>query len=517
MNQAVKLRKEFPRGWVVLHLLGMLAAVLLVTGQVDLAWPLDDPFQEAEWAINRAALAPPVGQPVLIHGGLDQVPASVAAAGCPVNAQIACLRAINLGFQLAAGWALVGLVALIAGLGTRRAWCASLPALLAMVILGAAAATPVLGQQSAPGTRDLPLLAALLPMILISRRLDRAEAPGSSLFALLGLIAAAAPFWTYNRGIVTILVAGAFALAASGIRRSPGPVLYTLAGGILGLLAVCLALGPPAVTAAATNILYWGQNGALWRIPPHRRALAEAALPFAAAMLILLAARRADAGVRRPGTLLLCASLAAIFGLYTVQSLDRADPAHLRWTLWPVTLLLALGIRAMPARRSLTSAATAAALLVTAQSAGALAEPRGWDLRAGWLSSLRIAAAGWPTDSAIAGPTLTHVASLVRAAGRCTFAADNAGIVYLLANQPPCTRFAMGAYVAPAVQDEVIASLAATQPAIIPWDAPAWWAHIDGHSLADHAPVLAAWIVQNYPVETRVDGHILRSKASVSP
>ncbi len=178
MNQTVTLRKEFPRAWAIVHLLAMLAAVLLVTGGVDLAWPLDDPFQEGEWAINRAALAPPGGYPVLIHGGLDQVPASIAAAACPANAQITCLRAINVGFQLVAGWGLVGLVALIAGLGTRRAWCASLPTVLAVLILGAAAATPVLGQQSAPGTRDLPVFAALLPMILISRPLDRTEAPG---------------------------------------------------------------------------------------------------------------------------------------------------------------------------------------------------------------------------------------------------------------------------------------------------------------------------------------------------
>jgi hypothetical protein len=110
---------------------------------------------------------------------------------------------------------------------------------------------------------------------------------------------------------------------------------------------------------------------------------------------------------------------------------------------------------------------------------------------------------------------LSRVAELVRAAGRCTFAADNAGMVYLLSGQPPCSRFAVGAYVAAEMQAEVIASLVAGEPSVIVWDAPGWWAHIDGHGLADHAPVLAAWIVAHYPVETRIEGHVLRSKAAL--
>ena len=63
------------------------------------------------------------------------------------------------------------------------------------------------------------------------------------------------------------------------------------------------------------------------------------------------------------------------------------------------------------------------------------------------------------------------------------------------------------------MQNEVIAELEAAPPAIILWDAPAWWAHIDGHAPLHQAPALAAWIIAHYPVETAIDGHILRSPA----
>jgi hypothetical protein len=512
MNQIVTPRKEVRHVSCLIHLATMLAAVLLVTGHIDLAWPLDDPFQEGEWAISRPSLVPPGGQAVLIHGGLDQAPATVAEAACPASAQIACLRTINLGVQLLAGWSLVGLVAMLTGLGSGRAWLASLPTLLVMLILGAAAASPVAGQQSAPGTRDLPMFAALVPMILIARRLDRCERPGWVLPALLGAVAAAAPLWTYNRGIVTIVVAAGFLFGALVIRRSSRTALHTVAGGLVGLMLMTAALGPGAMGTAAHNIVYWAQNGGLWRIAPHRRALAEAALPFVMAILVLSAALLSNPQARRPSILLSGGVLAAIFVLTTAQSMDRADAAHLRWTLWPTTLLLAIGIRALPAGSRFIAPMATGSVLASVLAAAALAEPGTLDMRAGWRSNLHSVLSGWPPDNVIAGPGLTRIAALVRAAGRCTFAADNAGIVSLLARQPPCSRFAVGAYIAPSVQDEVITSLEATQPSIILWDGPAWWAHIDGHRLADHAPALAAWIVERYPVTTSIEGHIIRTK-----
>jgi hypothetical protein len=515
MNQIITTSKGPMRRWCAIHLAAMLASVLLVTSHIDIAWPLDDPFQEAEWAINRPSLAPPGGRAVLIHGGLDQVPAMLAEATCPAGAQIACLRAINLGVQLVAGWSLIGLVAVLGGVGTWRAWWAGLPTWLAILILGAAASSPVAGQQAMPGTRDLPLFAALVPMILIARRLDRGERPGWVLTGLLGAVAAAAPLWAYNRGVATVLVAAGFALAVSAVRRSPSPALQTLAGGLVGLVLMLVASGPEALGVTAQNIAYWAQNGGLWSIPLQRRALAGAMLPFGMALMVLAVALRGNTCARRPGVCLIAGVLAMIVVLTTAQSLGRADAAHLRWTLWPTTLLLAIGIRALPGGGWFTAPVAGGSVLATALAVAILAEPGGGDLRLGWRSNLRIAQTGWPTDDVIAGPSLAHVAGLVRAAGRCTFAADNAGMVSVLARQPPCSRFAMGAYVAVSVQNEVIASLEAAKPAIILWDAPDWWAHIDGHRLADHAPALAAWIIERYPLMTSIGNHVIRTRVPI--
>jgi hypothetical protein len=105
---------------------------------------------------------------------------------------------------------------------------------------------------------------------------------------------------------------------------------------------------------------------------------------------------------------------------------------------------------------------------------------------------------------------------LVMASGRCTFAANNAGIVYLLSRMPPCSRFAFGVYVAADRQTEVIAELEAAQPKIILWDSLAWYARIDDRRFWNRTPILADWIVAHYPIQTTIGQYVVLSSTSLS-
>lgn len=194
----------------------------------------------------------------------------------------------------------------------------------------------------------------------------------------------------------------------------------------------------------------------------------------------------------------------------------------MRWTLWPPALVLAIGIRARletiraPALQDAgfpVMAALIALLCLETMSDHSIA----YTTLDGLARNARLLRHPLPPDRTLVPPDLLRVADLVRGASRCTFAANNAGLVHLLSDAPPCSRYMFGAYIAPDRQDAVIADLEAGDPQIILWSAPEWWAHIDGHTFVDRSPRLAAWIDQNFPVETPIGPYLLRSREDLVP
>ncbi len=494
----------------------MVTVLIVIVLAVPLDHIADDPFQEGEYAIWMTArqAAPDAPRPVLIHGGLDIVPPWLAAMTCPADRQLACVRLVNAVLELAAGGLFVALLAVLAGLGSAAAVAATFPAMLAFGLLGGSASSPLEAQHGTPGVRELALEAGLVVVALLARDGGRRR-PG--LFVALGAITAVAPLWSYNRGLVLVLVGGGFTLLACLVRRSVWPATLTAAG-MLAATGAMVAFGwGPAIIAAGYDIEYWRRNAAIWDSPLDPfDALAVAAVHLTA---LAFAGPPAWSEWRsgRPGTALIALPLAMTSALVLIQAAGRPDAEHLRWTLWPSLLLLAVGLKVRlqgePARSAVTLSGVAAVVATLSALLISYRWPAQWTTGPGLAANIRLLRNGLPTDGDLAGPDMVHSARIVRADGGCTFAANNAGLVHLLAGVPPCSRFWFGVYIGPEQQQAVIAELEAARPHFILWDAPMWWAHIDGRSFAQRTPLLAAWIVANYPVEIRAGKQVLRTRA----
>jgi hypothetical protein len=492
----------------------MIGVVVLIVVAVPLDAAVDDPFQEGEYAIWSAvrAAAPDAPTPVLIHGALDILPSWIAARACRDDRQLGCVRGVNAGLELGVGGLVVALLAVLAGLGSGAAVAATLPAMLLIGVLGASATSPVAAQHGTPGVRDLALLAGLLLMALIARG-DGGRRSG--LWLGLGALTAAAPLWSYNRGLALVGVAGVFTLACCAVGRSLRPALLAGAGALVLLGALFAAGLLPAMRGTLSDIAYWSRNTAIWASPADLRDGAAASLVHAAALAFAVPAAWSAWRAGRRGPALIALPLAMTAALYLIQAANRPDAEHLRWTLWPSVLLLATGIatrmRHQPTASTVTLSRLAA--VVTTLSALLLAPqwPAQWQVGPGLAANARLAWTGLPTDRALAGPSLMQAADVVRTGGGCTFAASNAGLIHLLSGVFPCSRFWFGVYVAADEQAGVIAELEAARPRFILWSARGWWARIDGRGFADRSPALAAWIVANYPVMLRAGDDVLRT------
>ncbi len=510
------------RSGTSLHLMALLLLVTVVTFHVPLAQPLTDPFQEAEYAMFGflAQIQADLRMPVLIHGGLDTVPSRVAALTCAADAQIVCVRTINALIQFGASCLFVAVLAVLGGLGSFAALVASLPAAAMLWFYNGSTTRVVDAHQGTPSVRDLFVMAALLPMARLCRQIDAGDARDRpySLLAL-GVLAGIGVFWAYNRGLVLILVLGAFVAGLCLLRQSLRPALPTLAGIVVGLAAMLAVGGGRIITDTLFNISYWSRNEAIWRTYFEEGM----AVPVVALMFLVLAGTLpiiwASLRSGRPGRALMLTVLGLTFGLYAVQSLNRPDLQHLRWIIWPATLMLAIIIRdqagcmrdgpAWPGATLLALFPLLSVLCIEFYSENSIVRvilPR-------LVENARTMTRALPGDRELVGRDLARVAELVTASGHCTFAANNAGIVHLLSRMPPCSRFVFGTYIATDRQTEVIADLEAAQPEIILWDSASWWSRIDGRSFRDRTPMLADWIEARYPVRTVIGQHVLLSRA----
>jgi hypothetical protein len=520
-----------PRFTGRLHLAGLLLLVVVTTFNVPLTQSLTDMFQEAEYATFGflAQTRPNFQMPVLIHGGLDVVPSRVAALICHANKQVVCVRTINAFLQCGAGALFVAVLATLVGLGTWAALLASLPAVAMLWLYNGPALDVVSAHQSTPGIRDLFVLTAVLLMARLCGRFDRGETRGEILSLLaLGVVVGVGLFWAYNRGLLLGFVSGAFGIGLCFIRHSLRPGLLIAAGAVTGLAAILLAGGIQLITDTVFDITYWSQNASIWRLPLQLYLL----LPISALTLLVLGTGlwRAWESLRaaRPGRALMLAVLLMTYALYILQSLNRPDLPHLRWAIWPATLILAIILASSIDRTkdlsvlSKSGAALPALLIFTgfciAFYSGSSAPYKSTlhAVLAGLYDNVRAMKGPAPTDRVLAGEDITRVADLVMASDRCTFAANNAGIIYLLSRVPPCTRYAFGAYIAADRQTEVIAALEVQQPKIILWDSLAWYSRIDGRCFWDRAPVLADWIVAHYPIQTAIGQYVILSRVSLS-
>lgn len=502
-------------------MLFLLGLALATTFHVPITQPLRDAFHEGEYAVlgYLARHHADFRMPLLTHGGMDFIPSWLAATTCSADHQIVCVRLINTVIQALSAILFLTAVTAITGLGTVVAFLAGMPAVATIWLYNGTAHSMVAAHHGTPGIRDVVLLGGVSIIASLCRDLDRVSRTSAiPALVLLGGLAALGPFWSYNRGAVLIVCVGTFGLAIMVLRRSVLPLAWLALGGAAGLGAVLAAGGVSHLHDTVANIIYWHRNADIWTTDIHAQNVPTAVL---LTMLVvggaIMTGRSLLKRARHGDTLLLCILVVA-FLLYLLQSLTRPDLWHLRWIVVPAALVLALVIRDWAERAIVTPLPAPSLPFVAFLVLSTICVETYSDksvlrvIMGGLIENTRALRTAAPNDRALVGEDITRVADLIRARDRCAFVANNAGIVHLIAQTLPCSRFMFSIFIAPNSQQEVIAALEAHRPSLILWDSPAFYARFDHRGIQERQPALSAWIRTNYPIRTMIGEQVILSR-----
>ena len=481
------------------------AVLIALVTALHAAWagPLSDGFQEGEYLSAFLQIARGQAAPLLIHGQMDYLPARLALAFAGQDHLIAAVRLTNALFGFAASLAFLAGLRALAGRTDERLAATLLGAALLLVLNGPAASAIDL-QQGAPAIRDLALLAELY---LLIRASSAAQRNATILAALAGLVAGAALFWSYNRGVVGVIALGGW--AAAGQLR--GPRLALLAAPLAGLGAglALLWLAEPAVFARhLANIVYWQAHQAIWAKAPDTLPDVVLAAVFAVGTLALFAwtAVRFWRGGHAARELATLAALGAAALLIAYAGLNRLDSFHIRFAV-PFMTLLAVRLAVLSRPERLPVLSRNQWMLAAVTGLWLLAYVRPVPLLAGFVGNVAALAHGPSADRALAGPALSGAADALRAGGgMCTYTFDNSAALYHLSGLPPCARAMVPVYLAGAEEARTIAELSARRPPLVIGGSDAWYAAIDGKPLAQRTPALARWLTENYVPAKSIGG-----------
>jgi hypothetical protein len=561
-----------PKAAKALHVALLALFVLLASLRVPVTSTAVDTFHEGEYTAPALyAEVEGLAFPLLIHGQLDYIPASVARRVCGPARTIVCTRAGNLVVLLAVTAAFVMLLVLVTGLGTTSAVLAQFPAVALVLLNRGGSNTHTLLHQSVVSTRDLAVVAALVVVWLVGRAVLTGAAstnsvtrPAAALW-LLGFVPVALCFWAYDRGLVALALAPLALGYVLAVRPDKQTVLWVVSGAVAALLAHVLLGSGEAVAGHLKNLNYWfshsivagkpfsgnlGKVGTVVRhsVGPVEAFFAMGALAKASRMVqvalspfVLYAAfvggglfaayhahrREAFSQALLRGTLALC------LAFYAVQTIRRPDSLHMRWPLFLCALLFAevaaSYVAQVPSRRRMWYA-TAASVFVAAllsrltntTFAAAFLSP---DTRTtavnvmrnsvqGVASNLRLSGGGFPTDRSIMPPGLVATADAVRArTTSCTWSLSNDGLLYVLAERRPCSRVMYPYYASSKIEGEILRDLQQSRAPVVVRNASVWFDKMGGRPLDARLPRLARFLSATYPGRVPIaDGYVLHTK-----
>jgi hypothetical protein len=503
----------------IVHVLFVAFLALVTTFHMPLDTPSIDPFHEGEYLIYGTLTGDSLldAPPVFIHGGINHIPPRIAAAACPKGHQIVCVRAINSVFIALTAAAYLGVLLLVTGVGTWRAFITGLPAMVTLIVYNGGAENIVRLQQGAPSIRELFIVMMLICIALLSRHAGHFTRWGRlSIVALLGAFAGLGLFWAYNRGLAAVILAAGGAGAFAVAWRDWRPLFWVVAGGVLGLAVASAMNLYGAFGGNVSNVLYWMKNDRIFWLPRDINMLLNV-VPGAIVVTGLLVAGGLvawrQAGRGQLVEAILPAALIGLIALYAVQIYARPDDVHISWVLWPAALLASDAIRELaehPARPARPVSILIAAMVMSSALAlyniGAVASiPKRWVN--GTLANFVALGAPLPADHDLVSSGLREATDLLRArAPSCTYSFSNDGLFYAVSGVPPCSRFAYPVYVSPGYQTAIIAELDRNHPPIVLRQSEGWWNSIDGLGLEQRTQALAQWITTHYPYRMTLDG-----------
>lgn len=473
----------------------------------------------------RAYYAGQVSFPLIIHGAMDYIPSLIAAAFYGADRALVGTRIINV-ILVWASWVLfldLGCLIATRQQGRLASWFAIMAALL-FLLTPPMFSESLRMQQSFVAIRDIFLLATT---VCFARYLARpAGGVSRGLLATAALCCALGLYWCYDRGIMTLALAGVFCLGLVWQRRLLDVSLFvgTLA---LAALGVSWTNVMGRLSDNIANILYWvhaagpifGRGLTDMNNDGERVLFAMVMLLCALAVVVAIVDRQRT---EREWVFFL-------LGLFALQALLLKSMINLPvwprilWAFWPSLLVLAYyaGRRLAEGRgmtRDLPTEAVhqiaaawrvfrfdvphlyKASTVVFVVLVVTMFQWNGpkWQNYASFLKNLvrpHLNTTVLPADVVQAG-------NLLRTSGdRCVFLWVNEGVLSLLAEKRNCTRYTYGVYTAPDAEQKMLAQLKLDAPKYIVFDAAGDNAMVTvgRRHMASRLPAVARYIQETYP------------------
>lgn len=505
--------------WVHAHLTVVIVVVVLITSVV-LAFhtkataALSDFFHEGEYLSSILLPAPSSEiQPVLIHGAMDIVPASIAATLGTSGSLVVDTRLARMFFIFLGTLAFFALSQmLVRRLGEARlAWAVFLALLFTAFIA------------FAPGVHDVFLLGELLFIVLYFQLDKNAFSLWHTVYSAgVGLCAATAVFWSYNRGMIGFGLFFLF-LVYQGLRdrKSLSFAALTFAAAV----SVYCLVDRSLVSQTLQNILYWSKHEDIWRYPLNLYYLSRivpAILLFAGVAYMVGRAAWRYYRMSRPGDAAIGTVLLLTLTMSVLQSTNRMDAAHVALSIPYVALCFAYLISSRQCEKDGGKSPPAAITTVLPHRMAFLCLLLVFlDLYYPQISALRTYGSGLtsnvmqlirrpPSDLDLVEADQAQVAKILAGSGdKCTYVFENSGAFYLLSNKSPCSNFLYPIYAGEDYQQVLIRDLERNKPKIVLKTSTAWNAIIDGKTLHDRTPLIEKWLQVNYPYVKKIGRYVL--------
>ena len=516
--------------WARLSHIVFFAVLVFVTAfQAPISDPAPDAFHEGEYAMYgvQGGHIPSGRALVLTHGGIDLIPARIVSTLCPTDGQIVCVRGVNATFTFICEAVFLTVLVFITGLGTLRAIVAGFPAMTTLIAYNGSARSAFALQTGSPNLRELFILLMLGCLFLLFRDEQRMTSRTRYLLvAATGFLSGLGIFWIFNRGeFGTLLLAGT-TVGLAWLWRDWRPLPIAAAGWFAGVGLGGITGIYGGLASNFENMWYFQWDTTVYAMPFDVVAAAGPAIPVYAVLIGWAVVRiwldlRADE--HRSALPLL--TLVGVLLFYGYQVHERPFAGYVAHVLWGLSLLFAVlffRTTRQPAGGSRLAALTVVSVAVSIGCAMLNARympPNPIQVARNLARNARAVFVKAPRDTDLVADGLRQAAAIIRARSpACTYAFSNEGLLYVLSNTPPCSRYAYPFYVGPDRQADAIADFEQSDPPIVLWASSTWSDAIFNRGLESRTPALAAWASAHFPYRlTLPGGYQLRAREPFGP
>jgi hypothetical protein len=484
--------------------------------------PLLDRFHEGEYLGNLLNMMGYYSKsapfPVFVHGAMDYMPALISFLISDEHYYIALTRYLNIGAVVICWIMWLDMSRVILRRHEEKLVWLGLFYLIFLWMTLSIGADPVLKQQSFIGTRDLFLMLSIWSSI----RSSSVQPVSGKLFLLFsGVFAAFALYWSYDRGILSLIwiLGMGFVFILNGRQREVAIIFASYICSIFALSEIGLF---GKFSENIYNIKYWIINtGEVWNYPLRDKIIA---LPYMAGMigLFLFAVYNivASDGIKKailakPYIVGLILMQIVLFG--KMLSLPGFPTSY--YFIWPTLLLLIF----TPPKLLLTSLINKKMIRIANKAD---------ELRANFLKSKSLLFFSACLILIFLSNALVHSALSIRNLGRlmpnekilekkyygidtldsrkikCVFNWSNEGVFSVLLNVPYCTKYQYAVYISKGNEFAVLEELKSQPPDLIIYDSQFWSMSIFGRHMRNRLPNIDRFIMENYNLVSGANGYV---------